>query len=244
MIGSAHPAEPPCCLADPTPGAPLAAPCPPCSYWLAHRGCRLSLLSFDYGQRHRVELDQAATIAGLLDCPHEIIDLTSVGRLLGGSALTDTSVAVPDGHYTDESRRATVVPNRNAIMLDVAVAIARRADAVAFGAHAGDHTIYPDCRPAFVDHPGPATGARSCTAARAGPARSAAKRSPTTASPTPRPTGRCDEKEHITTTSKKPATPGGPERGRRSPGHGSRVWGVRTVRRGRRIVPAAQAPAR
>ncbi len=123
------------------------------AYWLAARHIRLTLVSFDYGQRHRVELDHAAEIARLLDSPHQIIDLTSLGALLTGSALTDTSVAVPDGHYTDESMAATVVPNRNAIMLDiaVAVAIAERADAVAFGAHAGDHTIYPDCRPEFVE---------------------------------------------------------------------------------------------
>ena len=74
-------------------------------------------------------------------------------RLLTGSALTDTDVSIPDGYYTDESMRVTVVPNRNAIMLDiaVAVAVARKADAVAFGAHAGDHAIYPDCRPEFVE---------------------------------------------------------------------------------------------
>lgn len=123
------------------------------AYWLAARHSRLTLLSFDYGQRHRIELDHAAEIARLLDSPHRIIDLTSLGALLTGCALTDTSVAVPDGHYTDESMAATVVPNRNAIMLDIAVSVASavRADAVAFGAHAGDHAIYPDCRPEFVE---------------------------------------------------------------------------------------------
>lgn len=123
------------------------------AYWLAARHSRLTLVSFDYGQRHRVELDHAAEIAEVLESPHRIIDLTSLGTLLTGSALTDTSVTVPDRHYTDESMFATVVPNRNAIMLDiaVAVAIAVRADAVAFGAHAGDHTVYPDCRPESVE---------------------------------------------------------------------------------------------
>ncbi|WP_229877493.1 7-cyano-7-deazaguanine synthase [Streptomyces bluensis] len=83
----------------------------------------------------------------------EIVDLSGLGRLLGGSALTDTSVGVPDGHYTDESMRVTAVPTRNAIMLSVAagVAVAAKADTVAFGAHAGDHTIYPDCRPGFLE---------------------------------------------------------------------------------------------
>src|SRR5215470_8457894 len=123
------------------------------AYWVAARGGQLTLLSFDYGQRHRVELRYAAQIAGLLRCRHEIVDLSGLGRLLAGSALTDAGVPVPDGYYTDESMRATVVPNRNAIMLDVAVAVAvaRGAGAVVFGAHAGDHAIYPDCRPAFVE---------------------------------------------------------------------------------------------
>jgi 7-cyano-7-deazaguanine synthase len=123
------------------------------------------LLSFDYGQRHRVELQYAARIAGLLRSPHEVVDVSGLGRLLTGSALTDTGVAVPDGYYTDESMRATVVPNRNAIMLDVAVAVAvaRGVDAVAFGAHAGDHAIYPDCRREFVD-----SFARSARVANAG----------------------------------------------------------------------------
>lgn len=109
------------------------------AYWLAARGAELTLLSFDYGQRHRIGLDHAADIANVLDCPHEILELSAVGRLLVGSALTDTEVLIPDGYYTDESMRATVLPNRNAITLDiaVAVAVARKADAVAFGAHGG-----------------------------------------------------------------------------------------------------------
>jgi 7-cyano-7-deazaguanine synthase len=123
------------------------------AYELHAHGAQLLLVSFDYGQRHRRELDCAARIAGLLGAPHHLVDLTSIGALLSGSALTDPHVPVPDGHYTDASMRATVVPNRNALMLDVAVgvAIARGYDAVAFGAHTGDHTIYPDCRPAFLD---------------------------------------------------------------------------------------------
>jgi 7-cyano-7-deazaguanine synthase len=121
------------------------------AYWLADKGSQLTLLSFDYGQRHGKELEHAARIAERLGARHEVVDLVGVGRLLGGSALTDEAVDVPDGHYTDASMRITVVPNRNAIMLSVAVgaAVACGADAVAFGAHAGDHPIYPDCRPEF-----------------------------------------------------------------------------------------------
>lgn len=110
-------------------------------------------LSFDYGQRHRRELESAEQIANLLGVAHHVVDLAGVGQLLGGSALTDEAVPVPDGHYAEESMKATIVPNRNAIMLSVAVgyAVANGHDEVLFGAHAGDHFIYPDCRPAFVD---------------------------------------------------------------------------------------------
>lgn len=122
-------------------------------YHLRALGTDVRLLSFDYGQRHGRELDFARETALDLRLCHQVVDLRPVGALLGGSALTDPGVAVPDGHYTDESMQATVVPNRNALMLDiaVAVAVADGADAVAFGAHGGDHVIYPDCRPEFVE---------------------------------------------------------------------------------------------
>lgn len=122
------------------------------AYLLDHHGTALTLLSFDYGQRHRTEMTYARRTADVLDAEHRVVDLTSLVALLKGSALTDNSVDVPDGHYTDTAMRATVVPNRNAMMLDVAVAraVSAGADAVAFGAHAGDHPIYPDCRPEFL----------------------------------------------------------------------------------------------
>jgi 7-cyano-7-deazaguanine synthase len=127
------------------------------SVTLAHEldsdGAELTLLSFDYGQRHRREIGFAARCAERLGARHVVADLTSVGQLLSGSALTDRTVDVPDGHYTDESMKATVVPNRNAILLSIAtgLAVATGADTVATAVHAGDHPIYPDCRPAFVD---------------------------------------------------------------------------------------------
>lgn len=123
---------------------------------LAHRIAAehelLALISFDYGQRHRKELDHAAECAARLGVPHEIIDISAVGRHLSGSALTDT-IDVPDGHYAEDTMKVTVVPNRNAIMLAIAfgVAAARNADAVAVAVHGGDHFIYPDCRPGFID---------------------------------------------------------------------------------------------
>jgi 7-cyano-7-deazaguanine synthase len=113
----------------------------------------LVTLSIDYGQRHRRELAFARATAQRLGIDHLQIDLSAVGPVLASSALTNADIAVPDGHYTDESMRITVVPNRNAILLSLAtaVAVSRGAGAVAFAAHAGDHTIYPDCRAAFVD---------------------------------------------------------------------------------------------
>jgi 7-cyano-7-deazaguanine synthase len=122
------------------------------AYLLADRGWDLHLLSVDYGQRHARELRSARRVADLLGTPHDVVDLRSAGALLTGSALTDTRVEVPDGHYTDVTMRSTVVPNRNAIFASVAVgvAVARSARAIALGIHAGDHAVYPDCRPEFV----------------------------------------------------------------------------------------------
>ncbi len=126
------------------------------SVTLAHHlhdiGHDLTLVSVDYGQRHRCELVMAERAAGRLGADWCLVDLSSITRLLTGSALTDPTVGVPEGHYADESMRATVVPNRNAMLLDVAVgvAVARGATGVATGVHAGDHAVYPDCRPEFI----------------------------------------------------------------------------------------------
>ena len=123
------------------------------AYALAAEGFELVAVSYDYGQRHVCEISSAARCAERLGVEHHVVDLRSVGSLLAGSALTDAAVEVPEGHYTDASMAATVVPNRNAIMISVAVgvAVARGAGAVAVAVHAGDHTVYPDCRPAFID---------------------------------------------------------------------------------------------
>lgn len=111
----------------------------------------LVLLSVNYGQRHVRELMKAAKAAEDLHAEHLVVDLQGVGSLLT-SALTTNTISVPEGHYAHESMRATVVPNRNAIMLNVAigVAVARGAHLVGTGVHAGDHPIYPDCRPEFI----------------------------------------------------------------------------------------------
>ncbi|MDP9380334.1 MAG: 7-cyano-7-deazaguanine synthase QueC [Chloroflexota bacterium] len=121
------------------------------AYLLCSEGYDLHLLSVDYGQRHRKELEYARSCAGRLGAIFHIADLSGVGKLLKGSALTD-DIPVPHGHYAAENMAVTVVPNRNAIMLSVAygVAVAEEAELVATGVHSGDHFVYPDCRPAFI----------------------------------------------------------------------------------------------
>jgi len=121
-------------------------------YKLLKEDDRVSCLSFDYGQRHRKELRAAAKICKLLKIPHKIINLASLQPLMSGSALTSSNIKVPEGHYQDKTMRATVVPNRNMIFLALAVAqaVSFKFDRVAMAVHAGDHAIYPDCRPAFI----------------------------------------------------------------------------------------------
>ena len=121
------------------------------AYKVANEGTLTSLLSFNYGQRHSKELDYAAQCAKQLDVPHIIIDLSQVGAQLTGSALTD-DIDIPDGHYAEDSMKVTVVPNRNAIMMTIAFGLAtsQQANAVAMAVHGGDHFIYPDCRPEFI----------------------------------------------------------------------------------------------
>ena len=123
---------------------------------LAHlvaEGREVHALSVDYGQRHRRELVAAAEICAHCKVPHRIADLRGVTSLFGANALTDAQVAVPEGHYEEASMKATVVPNRNMLLIATAAAWAMslKAASVAYGAHGGDHAIYPDCRPAFAD---------------------------------------------------------------------------------------------
>ena len=120
---------------------------------LKAEGAETRLLSIDYGQRHARELNRAEQIAHTLELPHQVLRLPDLGPLLGGSSLTDENVALPEGHYAEESMKATVVPNRNMILLALAGghALSIGFDTIAYAAHAGDHTIYPDCRPEFAD---------------------------------------------------------------------------------------------
>ena len=110
-------------------------------------------ISFDYGQRHTKEIESAKYFTLLHDVPWNVIDLRTLGALLKGSALSDPNVVVPQGHYAKETMKQTIVPNRNSIMLScaVGVAIGQGLQEVWAAMHAGDHPIYPDCRPEFID---------------------------------------------------------------------------------------------
>lgn len=112
------------------------------------------VLSFDYGQRHVRELDSASQICNLLGLEHEVIGLNDFGNIIsmGVSSLVNKHKPIPEGRYDDESMKSTVVPNRNMVMLSIAtgVCIALKGKYIATAVHAGDHAIYPDCRPSFL----------------------------------------------------------------------------------------------
>ena len=123
------------------------------AYDLKQRGHTLYAISFNYGQKHSRELQKAATTCDKLGIPHTVVDLSTQLSPLLASSLTRDDQPVPEGHYEDENMRSTVVPNRNMIMLAIAAgyAVTVGADRIAYAAHAGDHAIYPDCRPEFRD---------------------------------------------------------------------------------------------
>lgn len=121
-------------------------------YHLLNEEHEVRCLSVYYGQRHKRELIHAADICRKLGVEHFIADLSCLRPILAGSSQT-SDVAVPDGHYAEESMKLTVVPNRNMILLSLAGAwaVSTKSNQIAYAAHAGDHTIYPDCRASFTD---------------------------------------------------------------------------------------------
>ncbi|TWX73985.1 7-cyano-7-deazaguanine synthase QueC [Colwellia sp. C1TZA3] len=125
------------------------------SFTVLHRalkdGKEVYALTFDYGQKHVKEIACASKVCQQLGVAHKVIDISSINQLLAGSSLTD-DIDIPEGHYEAESMKSTVVPNRNMILLSLAVgyAVSVAAAQVYYGAHSGDHAIYPDCRPEFV----------------------------------------------------------------------------------------------
>jgi 7-cyano-7-deazaguanine synthase len=123
-------------------------------YHLRAEGCVVKALSVDYRQRHRErELTAAREVCRRLGVEQQTVDLTALVGFFGRNSLSDQSVAVPEGAYTPATMQTTTVPNRNMVMLSVGIAWAASLgfDAVAFGAHGGEYTPYPDCRPAFAE---------------------------------------------------------------------------------------------
>jgi len=133
-------------------------------------------ISFDYGQKHRIELERAQSLVDYLNDGYNLdsinksnysfnynlityrqIQLNGLADLLD-SALVTGGAEVPEGHYAEENMKATVVPNRNKIFASITQAVAlsvanktgEQCD-IAIGIHAGDHAIYPDCRQEFRD---------------------------------------------------------------------------------------------
>jgi 7-cyano-7-deazaguanine synthase len=141
---------------------------------LLANGYEVTALSFDYGQKHNIELERAKDLVKYINgyciideesktmeypyfVKHQVIKLDGLSQLLN-SALVTGGEEVPEGHYAEENMKATVVPNRNkifsSIIQAVALSIAEQKDtecAIAMGIHAGDHAIYPDCRQEFRD---------------------------------------------------------------------------------------------
>ena len=117
-----------------------------------HHGSEVSAVAFNYGQRHIKELDYARRLCDTIKVPLDVIDISSITPHISNSALT-SDIPVPDGRYSDTNMALTVVPNRNAIMLTIAfgLAVSKSISIVAAAMHAGDHPLYPDCRPEFVD---------------------------------------------------------------------------------------------
>jgi 7-cyano-7-deazaguanine synthase len=122
----------------------------------------VTALSFDYGQKHRAELQRAQSLVDYLNenghkVTYQQIKLDGLVDLLD-SALVEGGDEVPEGHYEQDNMKATVVPNRNKIFASITQAVAlsvankteERTD-IALGIHAGDHAIYPDCRQEFRD---------------------------------------------------------------------------------------------
>lgn len=122
-------------------------------YKLRAEGHELHSLTIDYGQRHHCEISYATNICKILGIENRVADLSSIRPLLAGSSLTSMDIEVPEGHYTEESMKSTIVPNRNMILLSIATGYALSIGALnlAYAAHQGDFAVYPDCRNEFAE---------------------------------------------------------------------------------------------
>lgn len=129
-----------------------------CLYWALANFDNITAVSFNYGQRHNSELKFAQNIAQYAQVAHRIINIDLAQ--LGGSALTDQSLVVPEANAVDFSQNQnndsipiTYVPARNTIFLSYALAVAEvtHANTIVIGVNAVDYSGYPDCRPEYID---------------------------------------------------------------------------------------------
>jgi len=120
-------------------------------YDLLAQGKAVYPISFNYGQKHSKELICAAKTCERLNTPLKVVDISGINQIINNSSISGDK-AIPEGHYEDENMKSTVVPNRNMILLSLAIGYAINIEAqdVYYGAHSGDHAIYPDCREEFV----------------------------------------------------------------------------------------------
>ncbi len=121
-------------------------------YDLKSAGHEVAALAVNYGQRHGCELLSAKAICQSINVELITLELKGLAQIFGHNSLSDANVTVPTGTYEPDSMQQTTVPNRNMILLSLATgwAISHDYQAVAFGAHSGEYTPYPDCRPEFA----------------------------------------------------------------------------------------------
>ena len=120
-------------------------------YDLLADGVEVQCVNFHYGSKHNdQECRRAEVITKELEVPMIFMPINVMGQFR--SALLTNGEPIPNGHYQDDVMRKTVVPFRNGIMLSIACGLAESLgfDVVSYGAHSGDHAIYPDCRPSFL----------------------------------------------------------------------------------------------
>ena len=103
------------------------------------QGYDVHALSFNYGQRHSKELDVAVRVCEDLGVSHKLVDITAINQLLQGSSLTSSDIDIPMGEYEEDNMKSTVVPNRNMILLSMAIgyAVSLGTTQVFYGAHRG-----------------------------------------------------------------------------------------------------------
>ncbi len=115
------------------------------------------IITFNYGQRHNKEIQNAKLVVekfikSFYKVHHQIVDMTNIGKLISKGSLTGGE-DVPHESYDAESQRITIVPNRNMIFLSIAAgrAISINAETIGYAAHSSDYSVYPDCRPEFIE---------------------------------------------------------------------------------------------